>query len=69
MTGPVALVGILGDAPERTEVRSPGSAFGGISLHAELQRAGVTQAVLAGVATSIGVESSARVAHEHPSDY
>lgn len=46
-------------------VRQRWSAFGGTSLHAELQRAGVTQVVLAGVATSIGVESSARAAHEH----
>lgn len=46
-------------------LRQRWSAFGGTSLHAELQRAGVTQVVLAGVATSVGVESSARSAHEH----
>jgi nicotinamidase-related amidase len=40
------------------------SAFGGTSLHADLQRAGVTQVVLSGVATSVGVESTARAAHE-----
>jgi nicotinamidase-related amidase len=46
-------------------LRQRWSAFGGTPLHAGLQRAGVTQVVLAGVATSIGVESSARAAHEH----
>lgn len=34
-------------------VRNRWSAFGGTSLHADLQQAGVTQVVLAGVATSI----------------
>jgi nicotinamidase-related amidase len=45
-------------------LRQRWSAFGGTSLHADLQRAGVTQVVLAGVATSVGVESTARAAHE-----
>jgi nicotinamidase-related amidase len=40
-------------------------AFHGTSLHSHLQEVGVTQVVLAGVATSIGVESTARSAAEH----
>ena len=40
-------------------------AFHGTSLDAHLQELGVTQVVLAGIATSIGVESTARSAHEH----
>jgi len=40
-------------------------AFHGTSLDAHLQDLGVTQIVLAGVSTSIGVESTARSAYEH----
>jgi nicotinamidase-related amidase len=40
-------------------------AFHGTDLHAYLQEHGVTQVVLGGVATSIGVESTARAAFEH----
>ena len=39
-------------------------AFTGTDLEAHLKRLGVTQVVVAGVATSIGVESTARQAHE-----
>ncbi|WGS53725.1 isochorismatase family protein [Paraburkholderia sp. D15] len=39
-------------------------AFTNTDLHAHLQAQGVTQIVLLGVATSIGVESTARHAHE-----
>jgi nicotinamidase-related amidase len=39
-------------------------AFTNTDLDAYLKRAGVTQIVIAGVATSAGVESSARYAHE-----
>jgi len=39
-------------------------AFSGTDLDAYLRKAGVTQVVLCGVATSIGVESTARYAHE-----
>ena len=39
-------------------------AFFGTSLDAILRKAGVTQIVLAGISTSIGVESTARAAHE-----
>ncbi|BAJ26925.1 MULTISPECIES: isochorismatase family protein [Kitasatospora] len=40
-------------------------AFHGTDLDVQLRRRGVTQVVLAGIATSIGVESTARAAHEH----
>ncbi|MEZ0108314.1 nicotinamidase-related amidase [Catenulispora sp. EB89] len=41
------------------------SAFYGTNLDLHLRRRGVTQIVLTGIATSIGVESTARYAHEH----
>lgn len=41
------------------------SAFYGTNLDLHLRRRGVTQIVLTGIATSIGVESTARFAHEH----
>jgi nicotinamidase-related amidase len=34
-------------------------------LHDQLAKRGVTQIVLAGIATSVGVESTARSAHDH----
>ncbi|MBW5262885.1 isochorismatase family protein, partial [Streptomyces poriferorum] len=40
-------------------------AFYGTDLDLRLRRGGVTQVVVAGIATSIGVESTARSAHEH----
>ncbi|MFC5719255.1 isochorismatase family protein [Streptomyces gamaensis] len=40
-------------------------AFHGTDLDLQLRRRGVTQVVLAGIATSAGVESTARAAHEH----
>jgi nicotinamidase-related amidase/predicted MFS family arabinose efflux permease len=40
-------------------------AFFGTDLDLQLRRRGVTQLVLAGIATSVGVESTARAAHEH----
>ncbi|QEU96503.1 isochorismatase family protein [Streptomyces kanamyceticus] len=40
-------------------------AFHGTDLDLRLRRGGVSQVVLAGIATSIGVESTARAAHEH----
>lgn len=39
--------------------------FHGTDLDLRLRRLGVTQVVLVGIATSIGVESTARAAHEH----
>ena len=40
-------------------------AFTNTGLAAHLEKLGVTQVVIAGVATSLGVESTARQAHEH----
>lgn len=40
-------------------------AFHGTDLDLQLRRRGVTGIVLTGIATSIGVESTARAAHEH----
>jgi nicotinamidase-related amidase len=40
-------------------------AFHGTDLDLQLRRRGVTQIVLGGIATSIGVESTARAAHDH----
>ena len=40
-------------------------AFHGTDLDVLLRRRGVTQVVLTGIATSAGVESTARAAHEH----
>ncbi|MFF3645182.1 isochorismatase family protein [Streptomyces sp. NPDC002564] len=40
-------------------------AFYGTDLDLQLRRRGVTQVVVTGIATSIGVESTARAAHEH----
>jgi nicotinamidase-related amidase len=40
-------------------------AFFGTDLDLQLRRRDVTQIVLSGVATSLGVESTARAAHEH----
>jgi nicotinamidase-related amidase len=40
-------------------------AFHGTDLDLHLRRRGITQVVLTGIATSAGVESTARAAHEH----
>ncbi|MER6123748.1 hydrolase [Streptomyces sp. NPDC001795] len=40
-------------------------AFHGTDLDVQLRRRGVTQIVLTGISTSIGVESTARAAYEH----
>ncbi|MEV4344569.1 hydrolase [Actinoplanes sp. NPDC049596] len=40
-------------------------AFYGTDLDLQLRRRGITQVVVTGIATSIGVESTARAAHEH----
>ena len=45
-------------------VRRGWSAFAGTALHEELASRGVTQVVLAGVATSFGIESTARSAYD-----
>jgi nicotinamidase-related amidase len=45
-------------------VKKRWGAFTGTTLHDDLQEANVTQVFIVGVATSIGVESTARSAHE-----
>ncbi|MFH8568638.1 isochorismatase family protein [Streptomyces sp. NPDC017993] len=60
------LVDALDRRPEDILVtKQQWGAFHGTNLDLELRRRGVTQVVFAGIATSIGVESSARAAHEH----
>jgi nicotinamidase-related amidase len=44
-------------------------AFYGTDLDLQLRRRGVTIVVIGGVATNMGVESTARVAHEHEHGY
>ena len=45
-------------------VKQRWGAFNGTELDAALRKRGVTQVIVTGVATSIGVESTARTAHE-----
>jgi nicotinamidase-related amidase len=60
------LAGGLGAHPgDHTITKQCWGAFTGTSLHDHLQSRGATQVVLTGIATSIGVESSARCAHEY----
>lgn len=56
----------LGPQPSDTRItKQTWGAFHNTPLDDHLRGLGVTQVVLAGVATSIGVESTARAAHEH----
>lgn len=58
------LIEELGSHPDDILVtKNAWSAFGGTGLADRLHAAGVTQVVIAGVATSVGVESTARDAH------
>jgi nicotinamidase-related amidase len=50
---------------DHTVTKRTWGAFTGTDLAEHLKKLGVTQVVIAGVATSIGVESTARQAHEH----
>jgi nicotinamidase-related amidase len=53
--------------PQATDIlitRSTWSAFAGTDLASKLEQLGVTQVVIAGVATSFGVESTARAAYD-----
>jgi nicotinamidase-related amidase len=60
------LVAELQAQPEDVRVtKRTWGAFHGTDLDAQLKSRGVTQVVLTGVATSAGVESTARAAHEH----
>ena len=73
---PVVLVNVIGGAPGRTEQPRPPvsrpagvtkqtwGAFASTDLDAQLKARGVTQVVIAGVATGTGVESTARQAYE-----
>ncbi|MFE0460473.1 isochorismatase family protein [Kitasatospora sp. NPDC058965] len=55
----------LADPAAVTVTKRNWGAFYGTDLDLQLRRRGVTQIVLGGIATSIGVESTARAAHEH----
>jgi nicotinamidase-related amidase len=60
------LVPELDKQPEdHTVTKRTWGAFTNTGLDEHLKKLGVTQVVIAGVATSIGVESTARQAHEH----
>jgi nicotinamidase-related amidase len=48
-----------------TVTKGTWGAFHGTTLHEQLTRLGVTQVVVVGIATSKGVESTARAAYEH----
>ncbi|GGQ65776.1 hypothetical protein GCM10010195_21710 [Kitasatospora griseola] len=54
-----------GNLRSETGQSGPASGYPGTDLDVQLRRRGVTQIVLTGVATSIGVESTARAAFEH----
>lgn len=55
----------LGQQPSDLEiVKSGWSSFTGTDLHDQLQKLGVTQTVIVGLATSFGVESTARAAYD-----
>jgi nicotinamidase-related amidase len=59
------LVPELNQQPEdHTVTKRTWGAFTNTSLNEHLKKLGVTQVVVAGIATSIGVESTARQAHE-----
>ena len=57
--------GLAGTESDIVVTKRNWGAFHGTDLDVQLRRRGVTQVVLGGVATSIGVESTARAAHEH----
>ncbi|MER6166929.1 hydrolase [Streptomyces violaceorubidus] len=56
---------LAGHPGDITVTKRNWGAFHGTGLDVGLRRRGVTQIVLCGIATSIGVESTARAAHEH----
>lgn len=66
---PEAMTAFIGDinqqSSDHTVTKQTWGAFTDTGLEKHLHDLGVTQVVLAGVATSIGVESTARHAHEH----
>jgi nicotinamidase-related amidase len=65
-TGADQIIDELAGHPEDIVVTKRNwGAFHGTDLDLQLRRRGITQIVLTGVATSFGVESTARAAHEH----
>ncbi|WP_433662187.1 isochorismatase family protein [Nocardia sp. CA-128927] len=56
---------LAGHADDLVVTKRNVGAFYGTDLELHLRRRGITQIVLAGVATSMGVESTARAAHDH----
>jgi nicotinamidase-related amidase len=56
---------LAGHPDDITVTKRTWGAFHGTDLDLQLRRRGVTQIVLAGLTTSIGVESTARAAYEH----
>ncbi|WP_245562796.1 isochorismatase family protein, partial [Nocardia araoensis] len=56
---------LVGHPDDITVTKRTWGAFHGTDLDLQLRRRRVTQIVLAGLTTSIGVESTARAAHEH----
>ncbi|WP_328391759.1 isochorismatase family protein [Nocardia sp. NBC_00416] len=57
--------GLAGHPADLVVTKRTWGAFHGTDLDLQLRRRGVTQIVLTGIATSLGVESTARSAHEH----
>ena len=55
----------LAEAPDLKVSKRQWGAFYGTDLDLQLRRRGVTTVVIGGVATNMGVESTARAAHEH----
>ena len=56
---------LAGHPDDITITKRTWNAFHGTDLDLQLRRRGITQIVLAGLTTSIGVESTARAAYEH----
>jgi nicotinamidase-related amidase len=56
---------LAGHAEDIIVTKRNWGAFHGTDLDVHLRRRGITQIVLTGIATSIGVESTARAAYEH----
>ena len=56
---------LTGDEDDIVVTTRNWGAFHGTDLDLQLRRRGVTQVVIGGIATSMGVESTARAAHEH----
>jgi nicotinamidase-related amidase len=59
------LVDGLAEASDLKVTKRQWSAFYGTDLDLQLRRRGVTTVVIGGVSTNMGVESTARAAHEH----